>query len=138
MKSPEPLLPVSNFPEEGLRFFHSLSNWVEQSKSSKPKLINWEHGHKRLTKLKCIKPKQWEQIQLPGVLPWNTLYVPWNSCGYYVICQLRHAFSHDNLVYDEKTGQYRIELTDKVKIAGRFSLDAIKEFVNVFLSGTKN
>ena len=131
-------IPLSCIPEDGLRFFHGLSNWVEQSKTLKPHLMRWKQGQKALTKLRCIKPKHGNHIELPNTLPCNTIYVPSSSSGVYVLCQLRHAFCHNNLVYDKDSGQYRIELTDKVKIAGQFSLDAIVEFVNVYLTATKH
>lgn len=132
-------IPISRIPEEGLRFFHGLSNWVEQYKTSKskPYIMTWEDGRKVLTKLKCVKPEHNNSIELPGILPCNTIYVPSFSSGFYVLSQLRHAFCHNDLVYDEATGQYRITLTDKVKIAGQFSLAAIEEFVSAFLSASK-
>lgn len=132
-----PKLILSDIPEEGLRFFHGLSNWVEQSKISKPSFIKWKQGQKALVKLTCVKPKSGNQVELPNVLPDNTLYLPFYSSGYYVFCQLRHAFCHDNLVYDKEKRQYCIELTDNVKIAGLFSLEAIKELVGVFLPVSK-
>lgn len=127
-------LPLSNIPEDGFRFFHGLSIWVEQSKKLKPHFINWKKGIRHLTKLTCIKPKRGEKNEVPQSFPCDTLYVPSSSFALSVFCQLRHSFCHNDLKYDEETKQYRIDLTDKVKIAGQFSLDAIKEFVEVFLS----
>ena len=128
-----PKIADSNLPEEGLRFFHSLSNWVESVKGLKFSLIEWENGQKKLTLLKCYKPKQKELLSVPENLPENSLYVPYWSYGRYVISQLRHAFCHGNLEYDHKSGQYSIRLSDKVHIAGRFSLEAIREFVEIYL-----
>jgi len=134
---PTTTFPLSDIPEDGLRFFHGLSNWMEQSKTLKPHLAKWEQGYKALTKLACIKPKQGEKVEVPEVLPCNTLYVPYSCSGFFVFRHLRHAFCHNDIVYDEDIKQYRIALTDKVKISGQFSLEAIIEFVNVFLSATK-
>lgn len=131
-------LPISNLPEEGLRFFHSLSNWVETSKIVKPDIISWKRGKSLLKTLTFIKPKQGEQLIQPKTLPDNTLYVPSHSSGLYVIRQLRNAFCHNDIIYDAATNQYRINLTDKVKITGQFSLEAIEEFVSVFLSSHKS
>ncbi len=130
-------IPLSRIPEDGLRFFHGLSNWVEQYKTSKskPHIMTWEDGQKVLTKLNCVKLKH--PIKLPNTLPCNTIYVPSFSSGFYVLSQLRHAFCHNDFVYDEAIGQYRIMLTNKVKIAGQFSLAAIEEFVSAFLSASK-
>lgn len=129
-----PELKESDLPVEGLRFFHGLSNWVEGVKGSKLKLTGWENGQKKVTFLNCIKPKPKEKRNVPMQLPENTLYVPTWSSGKYVISQLRHAFCHADLKYDEKSNQYRMELTDKVHIAGRFSLDAIREFVDIYIN----
>ncbi len=129
-------ISLSDIPEDGLRFFHGLSNWTEQHKTT-PNLISWKQGQKALTKLTCVKSKHGKHVELPNTLPCDTLYVPSFSFGLYVLRQLRHAFCHNDLVYDKAIGQYRIELTDKIKIAGQFSLEAIEEFVNVFLSATK-
>lgn len=126
------LLLSNNIPEEGLRFFHSLSNWVEQAKGTHPAIINWKKGQKQLSKIECIKPKNSGPIIVPRVLPKNTLYIPITSGGLSVIRQLRHAFCHNDLTYDEVSKQYEIKQTKQVKIAGRFSLDAIMEFVSVY------
>lgn len=127
-------IPLSSIPEDGLRFFHGLSIWVEQYRRPKPHFINWQKGTKRLTTLTCIKPKRGEKIEVPQSLPCDTLYVPFSSGALDVFCQLRHSFCHNDLEYDENTKQYKIVLTNKVKISGQFSLDAIKEFVETFLS----
>ena len=125
-------IPISNLPEDGLRFFHSLSNWVEASKTTKPHVASWRKGQRLLKQLTCIKPKQGKQIVLPETMPDNTLYVPSNSHAYFILRQLRHAFCHNGIIYDETTKQYK--LTDKTKITGQFTLEAIIEFTNVYLS----
>jgi len=129
---------LSEIPEEGLRFFHGISNWVEQSKTQNPHLVSWKHGHKALNKLTCLKSKHGKVVEPPKTLPCNTLYVPYFSSGLYVLRQIRHAFCHNGLIYDKASKQYSITLTDRVKIAGKFSLEAIKEFVQVFLSERNN
>ncbi|MDE6492760.1 MAG: hypothetical protein K2L37_06405 [Lactobacillus sp.] len=126
------LMSSNDIPDEGLRFFHSLSNWVEQIKGSHPAIIKWKNGQRQLTKLQCIKPCQKESITLPHVLPDNTLFIPISSGGLSVIRQLRHAFCHNGLTYDRASMQYEINQTNQIKIVGRFSLDAIKEFVSVY------
>ena len=127
-----PKMIDSNLPEEGLRFFHGLSNWVELSKKYKLQLIGWKQGNKKLSYLHCVKPKRKEPLIIPPHLEDNTLYVPINSNGFKVICQLRHAFCHNALSYDKDSNQLKIEMTDKVNIAGKFSLEAIKEFVKIY------
>lgn len=129
---------LSEIPEDGLRFFHGISNWVEQSKTLNPHLVSWKYGHKALNKLTCLKSKHGKNVEPPKILPYNTLYVPYFSSGLYVLRQIRHAFCHNDLIYDKTAQQYYIALTDRVKIVGRFSLEAIKEFVQVFLSETNN
>ncbi len=47
--------------------------------------------------------------------------------------QLRNAFCHGSLEYDNQTGQYVIKFSDKKNIAGKFSIEAIREFVEVYL-----
>ena len=135
-----PKMTDSNLPEDGLRFFHGLSNWVENVKGLKLKLIEWENGQKELIRLTCFKPKRKEPFSVPSILPKNSLYVPTWIYGLKVIFQLRNAFCHSNLVYDENSKQYVIKLTDKTKIAGQFSLEAIREFVEIYLQPkeTKN
>lgn len=123
----------SELPYEGLRFFHSLSNLVENTKGEKLKLIQWKDGLKSIKLLNCFKPKLKEAFKVPEQMPENSLYVPTSSHGFYVISQLRHAFCHANLKYDKDSNLYQIDLTDKVHIAGRFSLEAIQEFVNVYI-----
>ena len=124
----------STLPEEGLRFFHGLANWLEKTKNEKKELPSWKQGNRLLTRLSCYKPKQGTPMVVPEKCNINTLYIPTRSCGLYVLKQLRHAFCHNNLTYDEETSQYQINLTDNVKIAGSFSLEAVRELVNVFLS----
>lgn len=129
-------IPLSNLPEDGLRFFHSLTNWIEVSKVSKPDIVGWKRGQRLLKQLTCIKPNQGEQIIQPENIPQNTLYVPYYCSGFFVLCHLRNAFCHNDIIYDETTRQYRIDLTNKVKITGQFSLEAIEEFVTIFTSST--
>lgn len=136
MKSVKSLLP-SIFPEDGLRFFHGLSNWIEQCKGTKQNLANWKHGMKALTKLSCIKPKKGEPLKIPAELGKNTLYVPTSAYGYFVLSHLRNAFCHNALVYDKSNKQYRIQTNEKLNIAGRFSLEAIEDFVKAFIPETK-
>ena len=42
-----PEMTDSNLPEDGLRFFHGLSNWVEGIKGSKLPLLDWKSGQKQ-------------------------------------------------------------------------------------------
>lgn len=136
MKSVKPLLP-SDFPEDGLRFFHGLSNWIELYKGTKPHLTNWKHGMKALTKLSCVKPKKGESLKIPADLGKDTLYVPTSAYGYFVLSHLRNAFCHNALVYDKSNKQYRIQTNEKLNIAGQFSLEAIEDFVKAFFNETK-
>lgn len=128
-----PELKESDLPADGLRFFHGLCNWVEEAKGSKMQFINWGKGEKKLSLINCIKPQKGEKFSVPDELSGNTLYVPISMSGLKAIIQLRHAFCHADLKYDEKSNQYRMELTDKVHIAGQFSLAAIREFVDIYL-----
>jgi len=98
-------IPLSEIPEGDLRFFHGLSNWVEESKTSNPHLMSWKKGVKALTKLTFIKPKKGKKINCSDNLLSNTLYVPQNSSGKYVFRQLRNAFCHNGLKYDNITKQ---------------------------------
>ena len=136
MKSVKSLLP-SIFPEDGLRFFHGLSNWIEQCKGTKQNLANWKHGMKALTKLSCIKPRKGEPLKIPAELGKKTLYVPTSAYGYFVLSHLRNAFCHNALVFDKSNKQYRIQTNEKLNIAGQFSLEAIEDFVKAFLTETK-
>lgn len=136
MKSVKSLLP-SYFPEDGLRFFHGLSNWIEQCKGTKQNLANWKHGMKVLTKLSCIKPKKGEPFKIPADLDNNTLYVPTFAYGYFVLRHIRNAFCHNALVYDKSSKQYSIQTNENSNIAGRFSLEAIEDFVKAFITETK-
>ena len=126
-------LTLSDIPEDGLRLFHGISNWVEQAKTTKPKLIGWRKGQKCLTTLNCIKPKQNESLKVPENLPENTLYVPINFSGLAVIRHLRNAFCHNGLTYNKIKGDYMIKHTGQKSISGRFSIDAINEFLDVYL-----
>lgn len=128
-----PKMVESNLPEEGLRFFHGLSNWVESVKGLKLQLIEWGNGQKKLTLLNCYKPKQREPLSVPEDLTENSLYAPNWCSGRNVISQLRNAFCHGGLKYDVNSKQYSIEFLDKKHIAGRFSLEAIREFVDIYL-----
>lgn len=128
-----PKLRESNLPEDGLRFFHGLSNWVESIKGKRLSLIEWKKGQKSLTKLKCTKPKQKESLVIPLEMEENNLYMPTWSCGLSVIRQLRNAFCHGRLKYDENSCQYQIDGSDEKHIAGRFSISAIREFVEIYL-----
>ena len=92
-----------------------------------------ENGQKKLTLLNCNKPKKKEPLSVPDKLPENSLYVPTQSCGRNVIYQLRNAFCHGSLKFDDNSKQYQIEFYNKKHIAGSFSLEAIQEFVNIYL-----
>lgn len=131
------IIPLSNLPEDGLRFFHGLTNWIQQSKYNKPSVTKWRNGHKALSKLNCVKLSSKNSIPDITNIGDNTLYVPSYSHGLFVLCHIRNAFCHDDIKYDNTTGQYSIALTPNVKIAGRFSLESIKEFVDIFLSNQK-
>lgn len=130
------ILPTCVIPEDGLKFFHSLSVWVEESKRQKARRIQWGKGQNEISILTCVKyPKG--IFTEPQEMMDNTLYVPSYSSGYYVICQLRHAFCHADIAYNSTNGQYEIHESEKVHIAGKFSLDAIKEFVLVYIQQTQ-
>lgn len=130
------LLPNCSIPEDGLNYFYSLLVWVEKSKKAKVHRVEWKKGQKDLTKLSCIKfPKV--SFKVPQEMEDNTLYIPLYSSGYYAICQLRHAFCHADMTYDTVSRQYEIHKTKKINVAGRFSLDAIKEFVSVYIQPTQ-
>lgn len=129
---------LSNLPEDGLRLFHGLANWVEQAKKAKPQLICWKKGQKQLKSLRCIKPKQNEKLEVPATMSPNTLYVPISMDGKNALKQLRHAFCHKSLTYDEITQDYRIEYTDSKHIAGRFTLESIYEFIQIYLQTSAN
>ncbi|MDO4319345.1 MAG: hypothetical protein Q4C34_02100 [Bacteroidales bacterium] len=129
----------SNIPEEGLCFFHTLANWVEEKKKG-CKLIKWKTGQEKLKKLTCIRIKQNAIVDITLDMQAETLYVPARMGALFVIKQIRHAFCHNNIKYDDKTGEYIIMRTNKVKIAGRFTLDALKEFIHIYVKNcnTKN
>lgn len=129
---------LSNLPDDGLRLFHGLVNWVEQAKTTKPKLIKWKTGQKQLKGLQCIKPKQNENLDVPAAMSPNTLYVPISLDGKKALKQLRHAFCHGSLTYDEVTQDYRIEYTDSKHIAGRFTLESIYEFIQTYIQTKAN
>lgn len=129
---------LSSLPEDGLRLFHGLSNWVEKAKTSKPKLIGWKDGIKQLTLLNCVKLTRVEPMNIPATLAANTLYVPKKYCGQDVFRQLRHAFCHNGLSYNQKAQQYEITITPQINITGRFSKEAIEEFLSVYLQPAKN
>ena len=130
-------IPLSNLPEDGLRFFHGLTNWVQQTKCNKLNTIKWGKGHKALFKLHCIKLTKGDSIPDVTNIGSDTLYVPNYSSGLFVLRQIRNAFCHDDIEYDNTTGQYQIALTSEVKISGRFSLESIKEFAAIFLPNQK-
>ena len=129
---------LSNLPKDGLRLFHGLTNWVEQAKTAKPKLICWKKGQKQLKSLHCIKPKQNEKFEVPATLSPNTLYVPAYMSGMDVLKRLRHAFCHRSLTYDEVNKDYRIESVDSKGIAGKFTLESIYEFIQIYLQTSAN
>lgn len=127
---------VSDIPADGLSFFHGLCNWIEHPGVSK--LVSWKCAQKSLSKLTCIKSKLGEQVKAPKKLPNNTLYVPSYTGGRNLFKYLRNAFCHNSIKYDASTKQYRIAPSDKVKIAGQFSLEAIKELESAFFPVTSN
>lgn len=128
-------LILSEIPEDGLRLFHGISNLVEQVKvkTTKFNLVGWQKGQKCLTILNCIKPKQNESLIVPKDLPENTLYVPVSFSGMDVIRHLRNAFCHNGLTYNKITGDYMIKRMEQKSISGRFSIEAINEFLEVYL-----
>lgn len=136
MESKTPIT-LSVLPEEGLRFFHGLANWVETWKKCKPKYESWKKGKRHLTKAKYIKPKKGEDLEVPILMPCNTIYLPLNSSACDLLRNIRNAFCHNDLSYDESTQQYQIKQTDKVHIGGKFTLEAIEEFVNVYFTQQK-
>ena len=136
MESKTPITP-SVLPEEGLRLFHGLTNWIETWKVCHPESLAWKKGKRHLTKAKYIKPKKGEDLEVPILMPDNTIYLPLNSSACDLPRNIRNAFCHDDLTYDESTQQYEIKLTDKVHIGGKFTLGAIEEFVNVYFTQQK-
>ena len=136
MESKTPITP-SVLPEEGLRFFHGLTNWVEQCKACKTKYESWKKGQRYVTKAKYIKPKKGEELVVPIPMPCNTIYLPLSSSARDLLRNVRNAFCHNDLTYDESTQQYQIKQTDKVHIGGKFSLEAMVEFVNVYFTQQK-
>ena len=131
-------IQYSNFPEDALRFFHGLTNWVEDAKRRKPKLISWRAGAKRLTQLCCVKPKPKEPLIIPAVVPKNTLYIPTSMGALDVLRHIRHAFCHNDIVYNANSKEYTIKRTEQVKIGGRFTLQAIEELVEIFVQANND
>lgn len=129
-----PSLPITPIPEDGLKFFYGIIIWAEMPKGQKLKLKAWKKGTKGLSKLTCIKPNQGQPLTVPSQLAINTIYVPFRSSAKFVLTQIRNAFCHNGITYDETTSIYEISKTTKVHIAGKFSLDAMKEFVSIFFS----
>lgn len=128
----------STLAADGLRIFHGLSNWYEQHKNSKPRLIEWTEGEKLLTRIHCVKPKKQEKLQLPSPMERDTLYITsWTMSGFDVIRHLRNAFCHNGLNYNETTSEYEIRNNSLIKIAGRFSLEAILDFIQVYIQPQK-
>lgn len=127
-------LPQNTLPEDGLLFFYRITLWVERNSFRGTKLPNWKKTVKQLKQLRTSKPKQGELFMVPAYPNTDTLYVPIGYSGYQAIAQLRNVFCHDSLRYDKRTNQYSIASNKHVKIAGSFSLAAIKEFVSAFLS----
>lgn len=131
-------LPQNTLPEDGLLLFYRITLWVERNNNRHVKLPGWKGTIKRLKLLHINKPKQGTPFIKPTHLEKDTLYVPTGYSGYNVIKQLRNAFCHDTLRYDKRTNQYSIVSNKNVKIAGSFSLAAIKEFVSAFLLSPGN
>lgn len=127
-------LSQDTLPEDGLLFFYRITLWVERNSFRDTKLPNWKKTVKQLTTLRTSKPKQGEPFMVPACPETDTLYVPTRYSGHQAIAQLRNVFCHDSLRYDKRTKQYSIAPNKHVKIAGSFSLAAIKEFVSAFLS----
>lgn len=90
-------------------------------------------GNKKLTLLKCNNYKQKNEFQDSMILTDNCLFVLKSSFGLNVITQLRNAFCHNDIRYNQISNQYHVGLTNKIKIAGTFKLEAIREFVDAFL-----
>ena len=109
---------------------------MEEYNIFKPSLLTWKQGQKGLSHLKCIKSKHGKKVEEPQIIQNDTLYIPFYSSGIFVLRQLRNAFCHNALKYESSARQYRISLTDKVKITGRFSLKGINDFFNAFLKVT--
>lgn len=130
--NPIPNMTESNLPEDALRFFHGLSNWVEQQKRSKSKLILWEDGIKDFKALSWTKAKKGQKICVNSPIPENTLFLPYRCSGFHAIKQLRHAFCHNGISYDKESTKFTITNTKLINLAGNFTLDAIKQFVKVF------
>ena len=128
------VLPQCQLPDDGLRFIYRLSCWSEYDKNNKAKLKKWSKAIKKPLKLKCLKPKTGIDFVIPEVSDTDTLYIPSQNYGIrQIIRHIRNAFCHNNVEYDEKTDQYIIRRTDKVKIAGSFSLPAIQELISRFI-----
>lgn len=127
-------LPQNTLSEDGLLFFYRIILWVERNNNRHVKLPGWKDTIKRLKLLHINKPKQGTPFIKPTQLEKDTLYVPTGYSGYNVIKQLRNAFCHDSLRYDKRTNWYSIASNKNVRIAGSFSLAAIKEFVSAFLT----
>lgn len=132
-KKPVPTMEDSDLPDEALRYFHGLSNWVELSENLNLKLINWREGLKNLSKISCIKTRQKEAFVVPAKLEDNTLYFPSYTRGWFAIKAIRNAFCHNGLTFDQNSAQYSIGQNGKFKIAGQFTLEAIRDFVDVYM-----
>lgn len=128
-------IPQSNLPEDGLRYFHGLSNWIETAKDKKPHLVPWKKGYKALSLIDVVKYKEELPHQISkGGSSQSTLYVPIYSSGLFVLRHLRNAFCHNALYFDDLTKQYHIITNSEVKIFGQFSLEAIIDFTNAFFN----
>ena len=119
-------LPPNGLPAEGVLLFHRLTCWHQNN--PKTTLRRLGTRLKKLQLLKIVRPKIGEELTAPEELSPNTLYFPANNKGIKaVIRDIRNAFCHDSIRYDEESNQYIIRKNEKVKLDASFSLEAINE-----------
>ena len=133
------LLPPNDLPQEVLEFFHRITKWVEEHKSRTSKsTLSWKKVIRKTTLLRCVKPKAKTKLTIPPCMDVNVLYIQSvKYSGYDVIKQLRNSYCHAAISYDKNKKLIEIKHSDDVKIAGKFSIEAIQELVKVILDVKK-
>lgn len=125
-------LPVCSLPDDALKLFFRITIWSEANKQVKKNTVKWGKGIKELNELSCKKLSAKEKFLVLKSMERNTLYVPKSYSAKDVIRQLRNAFCHNYISYKDKN--YTITPNKLIHIGGSFSLDAIEEFIRVFLN----
>lgn len=120
-------------PNDMVQTLSDILSWVEADKQEKQNVLPSRKARKSLSGVEIVRKKKIEVPQSPDSTQPNTLYVPLTYPGWQILRQIRNAFAHNALSYDNDSNQLIISRNKHVEISGMISSSGLKNLFFAFV-----